>query len=109
MDLTITQAESGGKCVLHLTGSLDLVSRDEMLAAGNRALGEEQFAGVVLNLAEIGFIDSTGIGALVELSRSAEDAGKSFALQDPSARVRRVLNLTGLEGHWAEEPSATPS
>jgi len=109
MDLTISETSSAGKSVLHLAGSLDLVSRDEMLTAGRRVLGDEQYGGVVLNLSEISFIDSTGIGALVELSRAAEDAEKSFALQDPSARVRRVLTLTGLDGHWAEEPSSTPS
>ncbi len=50
-------------------------------------------------------MDSTGIGAFVELSRDAEDREASFSIRNPSARVQRLVELVGLTDLWtrAEE------
>jgi anti-anti-sigma factor len=45
-------------------------------------------------------MDSTGIGALVELSKVSEHQGRTFDIVAMSPRVRRVLEVTGLQDAW---------
>jgi anti-sigma B factor antagonist len=109
MDLDIAERQDdGGRAVLIVTGSIDLESRDRLLEAGHAALRRDGCHGVVLDLEGVQFVDSTGIGAFVELAAEAEDHGATFEIRNPSARVRRLLEVTGLAEAWTEptEPSA---
>jgi anti-sigma B factor antagonist len=51
---------------------------------------------VVVDLADLSFIDSTGLGALVAGFQRARDAGIAFRLARPSRGVRQILVLSGL-------------
>lgn len=42
------------------------------------------------------FIDSTGLGALIEGYRTASDHGTDFRVINPSVTFRRMLSVTGL-------------
>jgi len=90
-----------GRRTLHLAGSLDLQSRDLLLASA--AVTSSGTKAVVVDLAGVTFIDSSGIGAMVELAGDASDADVPFSLQDPSARVTRILEITGLLDTWPIE------
>ena len=54
---------------------------------------------VVIDLSELTFMDSSGIGAMV---RAKNELGDSLLLTRPQRNVRRVLELTGLSG-WLTE------
>jgi anti-sigma B factor antagonist len=97
-----------GHTLLRVTGAIDMQSRDALLTAG-RAAFESDSPGLVLDLADVTFLDSTGIGALVELGHDAEDADAGFALRDPSPRVVRVLRMTGLSDAWPIEQTEVPT
>ncbi len=106
MDLTIsTEVTDQGRWLLRLTGALDLESRVQLTDVGHDAVTAEGATAVVVNLAAISFIDSTGIGAIVGLAGEAADGGIAFALQDPAPRVRRILQITGLLDAWPIEPA----
>lgn len=49
---------------------------------------------VLLDLSRVTFIDSSGIGVLVGAHRRAAEAGARLGLAEPTAGVRRVLELT---------------
>lgn len=101
MDLTITEtAAADGARVLVLNGSVDLASKAALIEAGRRSLLEDGAPKLTLDLAEVNFIDSSGLGALIELAGLASDRGCAFALRNPSRRVQRVLDLTGLDNTW---------
>ncbi len=101
VELSISeQVTTSGSHILRLTGALDLASRDELTRAGNAALQRAETKSLVLDLAELDFLDSSGIGAIVLLAGSAEDAEREFALQAPSERVVRVLGVSGLLDTW---------
>ena len=51
---------------------------------------------VVFDLSELAFIDSTGIRAILEFAIAAPD--KAVVLQSPRPSVRKVIQLTGVEG-----------
>jgi anti-sigma B factor antagonist len=101
MDLKITEtATDSGARTLVLTGSVDIASKQVLTEAGRIALLEHGAHRLTLDLAEVSFIDSSGLGALIELAGLAADRGSSFALRAPSRRVQRVLDLTGLTDAW---------
>ena len=108
MDLDINEkADDSGRVVLVVTGSVDLESRKRLLDSGHAALQREGCHGLVLDLAEVNFVDSTGIGAFVELASEAEDDGATFQIRNPSARVQRLLEVTGLADTWTEKATET--
>ncbi len=51
---------------------------------------------VVLQLADVDFVDSSGLGALVRLHASASSTGSRLKLCSPSPMVRKVLQFTNL-------------
>ena len=51
---------------------------------------------VTLDLAEVTFIDSTGLSALMDAHFEAERNGWEFSIRSPSAAVLRVVALAGM-------------
>jgi anti-anti-sigma factor len=56
---------------------------------------------VVLDLAEVTFIDSAGLGSLLAIRERAQQLGIDLAIARVSDRVQRILDATGL-GEIAE-------
>jgi anti-sigma B factor antagonist len=52
---------------------------------------------LVLDLAELQFIDSTGLGALRAVTRRVRRRGGQVFVQNPSTRVAELLSLSGLD------------
>ncbi|MDH2414920.1 STAS domain-containing protein [Nocardioides sp. CER19] len=102
MELTIATAGSE----LTPKGSIDLVSRHELVDAGRAVLDEH--GALVLNMKGVDFMDSVGVGAVIELAKTASSRGATFALIEPSPPVQRVLAVTGLADAWPlENPTDT--
>ena len=83
--------------VATLRGDLDLASAGEMQAAVLRTLDERQAEGVILDFTEVGFMDSTGLRAILAISRRLEIRPKAVVLLSPSRAVRKLLTLAGLD------------
>lgn len=54
---------------------------------------------VVLDVAGVTFLDSSGLRVLLGLSRAARQAGHAVVLLTPSAAVRRVVDISGVGEH----------
>lgn len=52
---------------------------------------------VIVDLAGVEFIDSTGLSVLVRAQQQASERGVEFGVQNPRAQAHRLLSLTGLE------------
>src|SRR5436189_6311556 len=61
-----------------------------------RVVTDENHRGLVVNLARVNFIDSTGIGVLVGIWHRVRAMNSSPALAAPSPRARSILDTTGL-------------
>jgi len=98
-----------GAVVLRLRGELDMASTPRLKEALRAAL-ERRPSMLAVDLSELGFIDSVGIGALIGAAPRAASAGCSFVLRSPRRSVQRVLRLTGVEQLLAIEPElSSPS
>jgi anti-sigma B factor antagonist len=106
MDLDVIEdADEDERSVLLVSGSVDFGSRAALLEAGREALARDDVDGLILDLSQVSFLDSTGIGVFVQLAQLAEDNEKTFALRNLSRRVQRVLEVAGLSDQWAEKPA----
>jgi anti-sigma B factor antagonist len=56
---------------------------------------------VVIDLAQVTFVDSSGLGGLIAARRSARERGGSVSLSSPPQVVRRLLGSTRLHDVFA--------
>jgi anti-anti-sigma factor len=85
-----------GAVVCRLTGDLDLDLGS--LAAVRAALADALDSGVkllVVDLAGVGFCDSSGLNLLLRIRIEAEQAGVQMRLSALTSQVSRVFELTG--------------
>jgi anti-sigma B factor antagonist len=54
---------------------------------------------LMVDLAGVTFIDSSGLRILVEAHRARIDSDASLTLRSPSAAVQRLLEISGLSSH----------
>lgn len=92
-----------GLPLLHLGGEVDLAAapaiRDRLTALVQQlGVGREAPDAVVLDLGRVTFIDSTGLSMLVAAHSRFGESGKELRVAAVPPRVRRVLELTGLDG-----------
>lgn len=52
---------------------------------------------IVLDLAELRFVDSTGLGCIAGLTRESAEVGATLTVTNPSTMTEQVLRLTGLD------------
>ncbi|WP_262268742.1 STAS domain-containing protein [Microvirga yunnanensis] len=87
---------AGAVAHLRLQGRLDAAA-----APGLRARLDGALAGgatqVLVDLAEVPFIDSTGLGVLVSGLKAARRADGNLRLVAPGPQVRRLMRLTALD------------
>ncbi len=93
----VDTAVYGERCELTLSGQIDLCSADEVAALGALGLTERGVRTLVVRMKGVTFIDSTGIGALVRIRNIALEFDKRLVLSEPSERVLRILEITGLD------------
>jgi anti-anti-sigma factor len=87
-------SSEGPKAVLLLKGELDVSSSAALEDELQRVNGASV---VVLDLTELEFIDSTGLGVLVKTHQRMRDEGDQLAIVEGAGQVKRLLELTGLD------------
>jgi anti-anti-sigma factor len=90
------RTEVDGTARLILRGELDMATQGDL----HEALLAEQRAGtsVVVVLDQLDYLDSAGIGELVDGSERARSRGRRFAVTPGTGDVRRVLLVSGVLG-----------
>ena len=82
--------------VLSLTGELDVSNVAEAREAALKLLA----GGVkrlVVELSNLEYIDSSGLGMLIGLRKREKESGGTLAIAGAQGRVTRVLEITGLD------------
>jgi anti-sigma B factor antagonist len=85
-----------GVAVVTVRGEVDVATCSRLRDGLLRVVTDENYRGLVVNLAGVDFIDSTGIGVLVGVWRRIRATDGCLALAEPSRQVRSVLDATGL-------------
>ena len=85
-----------GATIVHLGGELDLYNAEEVRAALTQAIAGGS-ARVVIDMAEVEFVDSTALGVLIEARSKLAEGGLRLAA--PQFETRRTLQVSGLDRH----------
>ncbi|KAB2901374.1 MAG: anti-sigma factor antagonist [Xanthomonadales bacterium] len=91
----VTRQRVDGATIVCLQGEVDLSWSQQVRRAVLDAFADGVPVGV--DLAGVGYIDSSGIAALVEGLQLGRARGQRFALVAPSDAVRAVLELARLD------------
>ena len=98
--ITSTEVEPG-RTRLELRGELDASSAEQLrLAVAAIAEGD-----IGLDLSAVTFVDSSGLASIIEASLVLQGQGRSLAVDERSAVVSRVLELSGVDAHLGLGPS----
>jgi anti-anti-sigma factor len=95
-ELIISVRTTEHDCVVSVIGEVDMASAPQLVDALADAHGR-----VVVDLAGVTFLDSTGISALVNARNRLREEGDELSLRDPRDNVRAVLKVVGLSA-WIE-------
>jgi anti-sigma B factor antagonist len=96
MALNITSGEVSGVAVVWLDGRIVLGEETIALREKVKGLLGEGKKKLVLNLKNVMFIDSAGLGALVAAHSSAKSNGATLRLCNLGTRANELLQLTRL-------------
>lgn len=83
--------------VLAVAGEIDIGTVGDLSKALSDLLNGPRLRRLVLDFAEVGFLDASGIAALVTAHRSGRDRGTTVELINCRPLPQRVLEITGMD------------
>ncbi len=95
LSIDIKTEHNGDALIFRLKGSLDLATSPIVRAALLEATNEGKHE-IIVDLTQVSFIDSTGLGALIGGHRRAMENHGSVSLVILEGPIERLLNITGL-------------
>jgi anti-sigma B factor antagonist len=78
-----------------LSGDLDIVTSEE-IKRELRQLVDVGHVALELDVSDVGFVDSSGLGVLVAVHRHAEAAGGRFVVRSVPPQLMRLFEITRL-------------
>jgi anti-sigma B factor antagonist len=97
LSIDLKTENDGGTLVFKLRGSLDLATAPTVRAALTDA-AEKGSQDLIVDLTQLEFLDSTGLGVLIGAHRRAAERNGSVRLIISDGPISRLLNITGLIG-----------
>lgn len=96
--------ESGSGTTIKLAGELDSATSAQMIERFETLAGPSGARHVMLDLAEVTFIDSTGMRAIITIERLATERGLTLTISPPPADVTQPLRASGISDRVAVAP-----
>lgn len=96
MSLRATHRDAGKVTVVDLSGRIVLGDGSALLRKTIRGLLQDQRKAILLNLADVDYIDSSGIGELVSGFTAVKNQGGDLKLLHLTKKVHDLLQLTKL-------------
>ena len=96
MALTASVRRVEDVCIVDLNGKITLGENTGYLREEMRSLLSEGTKKIVLNMADVGYVDSAGLGELVGLYTTAANRGGSLKLLNLQGKMRNLMEVTKL-------------
>lgn len=97
MELDINSSMVGDARVIRVGGEVDVYTSPTLKAALLEATGAAAGGQVVVDLDQVGFIDSSGLGVLVGALRRTREAGGDLRIVSARPSVEKIFHITGLD------------
>ena len=95
-NLLIEESERDSWVVLAVKGEVDLDTAPKLKSRLQEAV-DRSATNIAVHLAEVEFLDSSGLGVLIGGLKRCKEGGGILALVSPRRAVRKVLSITGLD------------
>lgn len=79
-----------------LSGELDEHTAYHTRHTLDEIFSQANFKQIIIDLSELDFMDSTGIGVLIGRYKKMKDKGISIFICNPSSHAERIFKMTGL-------------
>ena len=96
MSLRATHRDAGPVTVVDLSGRITLGDGSALLRKTIRGLLADERKKILLNLADVDYIDSSGIGELVSAFTTVRNQGGELKLLNLTKKVHDLLQITKL-------------
>ncbi len=96
MALFIVEKHLDGVTLLDLRGKITLGEETEQLRNKVKQLAESGHSRIIIDLGEVDYVDSGGLGALVGCSTAVRKSGGELKLLRLTKRLRDLLQITRL-------------
>jgi len=97
----IEQEETNEAYILRVSGELDLSVVPQFRTVLGHVVNLSDKS-LILNLKDLKYIDSTGIGIIVSVLKIRDGLKAPFIVQDIPPSVKRLFDLTGITGYLTE-------
>jgi anti-sigma B factor antagonist len=101
LDFSVDVETDGAVRVIRLAGELDLATAPQLRAAFPDPIQETT---VIVDMADLSFMGSSGVGELVIARKRSIDEGWTLRVRGVSGIVANVLRITGVDKVLAIEP-----
>jgi stage II sporulation protein AA (anti-sigma F factor antagonist) len=81
---------------ISLNGELDEKTSEYTRIAMEKCMAGTNAGQIVIDLANLSFMDSTGIGVLIGRYKKMKDKGIPIYISNPSVQAERIFKMTGL-------------
>jgi len=95
-ELNISERQAGDVTVLDLGGKITIGEGSVSLRSAIRRLIEEGKKKILLNLAQVSYVDSSGIGELVSSFTTINREGGQLKLLNLTQKIQDLLTITKL-------------
>jgi anti-anti-sigma factor len=93
--LSVDRRTDGGVEIVAVSGEIDIASAPRLITGLNDAVGSCETP-VIVDLTNVGFMDSTGLALLLNAHRRLSRRRKGFAVVCADGPVRRVFTITDM-------------
>lgn len=94
--MTIVHTVQGNRITVAVSGDLDLKTAGPLRETLDRLLDRYRDKQLVLDLAEVDFVDSSGLGVILGRYRKMKGEGRTLAITGVKPSVRVVMEFAGL-------------
>ncbi|WP_225755043.1 STAS domain-containing protein [Actinotalea sp. Marseille-Q4924] len=108
MDVTVTSRANGDRTVVEVTGEIDVYTapalREEL-----SSLIDAESTNLVVDLTQVSFMDSTGLGVLVGALKKVRTLGGDLQLVISQEKILKVFRITALTQVFTIHPTLEES
>jgi anti-anti-sigma factor len=94
--------------VLRVEGELDLATAPQLRSRLGHVIADAD-GPILLDLADLTFIDSTGLRAILTAHAELDEQGRDLCVIKASVQVRRLFELCGISDLLIDDPQAPAS
>lgn len=82
--------------MVSVRGEIDIYSIEKFRDSIEEKI-KTQASEIILDCSELSYMDSTGMGVLIELRNKTKELGQKIIMMNPRPNIRKLLALTGVD------------